>query len=71
MDNSLCEALRVIEREAEREGVQLTRPARLILAHLAESGGEAIVAKLWRGALDRARLSTMSMTSNQLPHRPV
>jgi hypothetical protein len=55
MDSSLSEALRVIEREAEREGIQLTRPARLILVHLAESGGEAVVAKLWRVALDRAR----------------
>jgi hypothetical protein len=39
MDNSLSEALRIIEREAEREGIQLTRPARLILAHLAVIGG--------------------------------
>jgi len=53
MDNSLSEALRIIEREAEREGIQLTRPARLILAHLAESGGAIVVAKLWRLALDR------------------
>ena len=52
MDNSLSEALRIIEREAEREGIQLTRPARLILAHLAESGGAIVVANLWL-ALDR------------------
>ena len=53
MDDSLSETLRTIEAEAEREGVALTLPARLILVRLAEAGGEAVVTKLWRLALSR------------------
>ena len=55
MEDTLADTLRLIEREAEREGIELTRPARLILAYLAENGGAAIVAKLWRLALNQAR----------------
>jgi hypothetical protein len=55
MEDSLADTLRRIEREAEREGIELTRPARLILAYLAENGGAAVVAKLRRLALNQAR----------------
>ena len=55
MEDTLADTLRRIEREAEREGIELTRPARLILAYLAENGGAAVVAKLRRLALNQAR----------------
>jgi hypothetical protein len=52
VNDLLSETLRIIELEAERNGIQLTPPTRRILIHLAESGcSPALVAKLWRLAL--------------------
>jgi len=55
VDELLSKTLRIIEAEAEQEGVVLTSQARLILTHLAEAGGEAVATKLWRLALHASK----------------